>query len=188
MSILLSAGHMPNDPGACSDSGKCEFEIANKWIHNIHYLILPFVDVGFVHRGTLNEKVDQINADPNVKVAIELHFNSNIKGAKGGETLYYPGSKQGKELAESIQYEFENNRLFLPNRGAKEGYYQQDKTKPVLYFLRGTKCVSVVIEPQFISNIEDIENNESDGCRAIADGILKFYYKEFGPIYDNRIS
>ena len=150
MTILLSAGHNPSAKGACNGDF-FEHDEAVKWVKELQFLLMPFVDVVRVPTGSLKEKVNFINSQKDVKIAIEIHFNAMMK-VSGSESLYYPKSTKGKELAICIQREFEKNGLFLPNRGAKEGYYHGagSNGRKLLYFLAKTKCLSVIIEPQFI--------------------------------------
>lgn len=172
--ILLSVGHYFEAPGACNDDGICEWEIARGWMNKIYHGLIPHLPVSMVRGEKLGEKVRFINNHTDVKIAVELHFNSNVN-AKGSETLHYPGSKSGKEFAEIVQKHFYKREIFQPNRGAKPGYHQMDPTKPIDYFLRKTKCTSIIIEPDFISQIERIEKWEHEGCQAIIDAIFEFY-------------
>lgn len=187
--IVLSAGHHEQRKGACNGD-ICEWDIATKWVETIKSYIDPFFDSEIIDSGTLREKVVQVNALA-PKFAVELHFNSNIN-ASGSECLYYPGSEAGKELSETVLNQLENIDLFQPNRGAKEGWYRMDAPgredylgdvegdETIDYFLRKTKCTSVIIEPQFMYHIDDILNNHVYACRAIADGLIKFYHKYYG--------
>jgi N-acetylmuramoyl-L-alanine amidase len=176
--IFLSAGHNPKQQGACNGSDYCEHAVATKWVEYIKTLIKPFVNVKIVPTGTLTEKVSYINSYP-CKIAIEIHFNSNMPNVRGSECLYHPTSKKGLELAENILEEFEQVSIFQPNRGAKIGYYQMNPDNPIDYFLRKTNPVSVIIEPEFISQKESIEDNMESGCRAIADALIKFYHRHY---------
>jgi len=187
--ILLSAGHNSDKRGACNGD-YCEHENATKWVNYIQKLIKPFILTKIVPSGRLVDKVGYINSIQECDIAVEIHFNSNVN-AKGSESLYHPNSKKGKELAENIQDEFENANIFQPNRGVKEGWYKMDhpdvidyngdvKGDEVIdYFLRRTRPVAVVIEPDFISQKDRIEEDMELGCRAIADALIKFYHRHY---------
>jgi len=176
MSILLSAGHNPIRKGACNDE-YCEYDEALSWIKLIHEMIEEVIPCEIVPTGKLHKKVDFINDTTECKLAMELHFNSNVN-AKGSECLHHPNSVKGKALCESVLEEFEDQNIFQPNRGAKIGYYQMNPSKPVDYFLRQTRPVAIIVEPQFISQKEDILLNTYDGCRCIADALMKFYLED----------
>ena len=189
MNILLSAGHNPSARGA-EHNGHTEHGVATRWINKIAQIVSQAREsVLIVPTGTLTSKVNYINAN-NAKLALELHFNSDAsKRQKGSESLYCPGSSKGKIFADIIQQEFINLNLFQPNRGSKEGWYQMDKPghidykgdidgdEKIDYFLHKTNCVSIILEPEFIYNIDIIQNNEDAACKAIADGIIKFCNK-----------
>lgn len=177
MAIFLSAGHNPKQRGACNN-GYCEHEVATEWVEYIRQLIKPFINVKIVPTGSLTEKITYINSHPECMIAVEIHFNSNVN-AKGSESLYHPNSKKGKELAELVQDEFETANIYQPNRGAKVGYYQMNPDKPIDAFLRRTKPVSIIIEPDFISQKDRIDEDMELGCRAIADALIKFYHKYY---------
>lgn len=177
MSILISAGHNPEKKGACNDE-QCEYDIAIGWATLIKEMIEDVIHCDVVPTGSLRDKVSFINSDENCKLAVEIHFNSNIN-AKGSECLHHPTSLGGRELCEMVLEEFEDQDIFQPNRGAKVGHYQMNPDKPIDYFLRKTKPVAIIIEPEFISQKENISINTYDGCRAIADGLMKYYLREY---------
>lgn len=186
--ILISAGHNPKQRGACNGDF-CEHEIAVKWAEYTKRLIKPFINVKLVPNGKLVDKVGYINS-VNCDIAVEIHFNSNVN-AKGSECLYHPNSKKGKELSDNILEEFENVNIFQPNRGSKVGWYKMDRPNVIDfngdvngdeiidYFLRRTRPVAVIIEPDFISQKDNIEENMEMGCRAIADALIKFYHRHY---------
>lgn len=188
---LISAGHHASKSGACFEDF-CEFDEAAKWakliVENLgdSALLVPF--------GFLKDKVSFINARSSDKdtIAIEIHFNSavvwkddNNDGIQqdnefhhighGSETLYYPNSHKGKAAAVTMQQNL--SRVFLPNRGAKEGWYRMQKRFGADYFLAKTKCTSLIIEPEFIDNREKITSNRINGCMAISEALLEITSK-----------
>lgn len=181
--ILVSAGHHQGAQGA-SWAGRTEWPQAVLW----QKLLLQYLaDVGeAVPTGLLRSKVEYINAAQAV-CAIEIHFNSAKVGGqhvgKGCETLYYPGSAKGKQLAFSAQKAL--SKYFLPDRGIKAGWYRMDQPgvvdyqgdvdgdEKVDYFLRETHCPAIIIEPDFIHRWDLIEHNRAQACRAMADELIK---------------
>ena len=172
MTIIISAGHNPQKVGACNGDF-CEYPVATDWIKEIHSLIEPIYPCIIVPTGTLTSKVTFINSHPEAVVAVELHFNSNVN-AEGVEALHHPRSKNGKILAEMFCDGFEKRGLFLPNRGAKIGYYQMNPDKPIDFFLRMTNPVACILEPDFISQKRRIVENKEEACYAIANILIDF--------------
>lgn len=189
--IFISAGHHESSPGATY--GKY-----SEYFFTVQYadIIAELIgDRGVrVPNGTLKEKVTFINDaimnanDRSANIAVEIHFNSaklwidqNANGViddgemvnvgEGSETLYYPGSKRGKICAEIVQESLA--RVFPPNRGAKEGWYQMNPAKGPDFFLAKSKCTALIIEPEFIDNTKIIINNMDIASSVIADSIME---------------
>lgn len=166
--IVLSAGHHKGRPGACYEAF-CEHDEALRWVHLIRGMLGGDVSV-LAPVGVLRHKVEFINVNKPL-LAIEIHFNSDTKhSGRGSETLYYPSSVKGKACADIIQSEL--GRVFEPNRGIKEGYYQLNPERGPDYFLAKTTCTSLIIEPEFIHNKELIINGREVGCQIIASTLL----------------
>lgn len=190
---LISAGHDEVKQGATYENNGSlitEFMLASKWADLITELL---GDKAIrVPNGTLREKVAFINHTCGTlqgeHIAVEIHFNSfkywkdldgdgvvdadeMIAGGRGSETLYMPKSVRGHMAATKVQDHL--GRLMYPNRGVHPGYYQRNPDNPVLYFLRKTKCTALIIEPEFIDNIDDINNNMKVACYAIATELLE---------------
>ena len=183
--ILISAGHYPQKPGACFGDF-CEHEEAAKWADLITAILTEDKAIR-VPSMTLDYKVNFINMH-NPVLAVEIHFNSakqwkdmNNNGlvdegemfhvGSGCETLYYPGSKKGKQAAEVIQAAISG--IFTPDRGVKEGWYGMNPANGPDYFLKRTKCTSLIIEPEFIDRKSKIITNRKKACEAIAEALLK---------------
>jgi len=171
--ILISAGHYPTKPGACFGEF-CEFDEAHKWAMLI-VKILGEDNSILVPTGVLKDKVEFINTRANSEsIAIEIHFNSaknkdGVHIGRGSESLYYPGSTKGKVVADTVQDFLAKE--FSPNRGSKEGYYRMQKKFGPDYFLAKTKCVSVIVEPDFIHLKDKIRAGRAAGCNAIANAL-----------------
>jgi hypothetical protein len=177
--IFVSAGHYPSKPGA-SFEGFTEYDEASDWADLI---VAHLGDAGvLVPTGFLGHKVGFINARA-PKLAIEIHFNSfkvwedlnkdglitddELKAAgRGCETLYFPGSVRGQQLAETVHAALSS--VFTPDRGIKEGWYRMQEKNGPDYFLAKTSCPAIIIEPDFIHRKEIIQNNRDDACELIS--------------------
>jgi len=163
--IFISAGHHPTKPGAKFDRF-IEHDEACVWVDIMVNAInnsgndeSPAVKAIAVPPGFLKTKVDFINSRMvNGDIALEIHFNAAVVNGKnvgrGCETLYYPGSEKGKELAEKCQEVLEE--YFPPSRGVKEGW-----------FLAQTRCPAVIIEPEFVQNFQKIFDNRDDAITLL---------------------
>lgn len=183
---FISCGHNQAKQGA-SYKDVTEFILADKWADLIVELLGE--DAIRVPNGTLTEKVKFINGlQPNGNIAVEIHFNSykkwkDLNGngivdageiialGKGSETLYMPNSIKGKAAAEHMQSHL--GRLMQPDRGAKEGWYQMNPDKGADYFLHATNCTALIIEPEFIDNLEEINHNMKTACEVIAAALME---------------
>jgi hypothetical protein len=181
--ILVSAGHHEGAKGATWE-GHSEWPQAVLW----QDLLVQYLgDVGEkVPHGKLRDKVEYINAAQAV-CAIEIHFNSaKVNGrhvGSGCETLHYPGSVQGEQLAWFVQRALAED--FHPDRGVKEGWYRMDRPgvvdydgdvdgdEKIDYFLRKTHCPAVIIEPEFIHNWDAIEHHRAHACMSMARELTK---------------
>lgn len=183
--IALSAGHYPASPGACHGD-YCEHAEAAAWVSIVANLLRGQVPPVIVPTGRLTEKVTWLNRQAGVKLACEIHFNSDAsKRQAGSETLYCPGSARGATAAAIVQAGL--GGVFPPSRGAKEGWYRMDKPGHVDYpgdidgdekkdyFLEKTNMVALIVEPEFIYNWKTIEDRRHAGCSALAAGLLRAY-------------
>lgn len=179
--IFISAGHHAKMPGASYD-GFNEFDEATIWSDKLCGLLGDKAIQ--VPTGVLREKVDFINhRDPSRSIAVEIHFNAakdsdgnNI--GKGCETLYYPGSVYGKQIATVV-----NNamaEIFSPDRGAKEGYYRMNPKNGPDFFLAKTKCPAIIIEPEFIHRKKKIVENRTTACEALAEAFVRAHKSIYG--------
>lgn len=193
--ILISCGHHKNAQGAKFEKDGVlytEYSFANVWADKIVEILGD--RAVRVPNGTLKEKVGFINTSiikslySEHHIAVEVHFNSfkmwkdqNANGViddgemlnagRGSETLYYPSSKTGKEAARVVQGAIA--QIMKPDRGIKEGWYQMNPSKGADFFLKRTHCTSLIIEPEFIDNLEIIDQNMDSTCHAIASALLE---------------
>jgi len=185
--FLLSIGHYPQAPGA-TNGEHTEHSIASTWVKRIVEILQgDGFPIDTVPTGHLPSKVDFINTYAGVQFTAELHFNGNIDGAHGCESLYYPGSTQGKRFADIVLEEFDKRDIFQPNRGSKEAWYKMDKPgvvdyagdvdgdETIDYFVRKTAIPAIIIEPEFMSNLDLIMHEQFyNGCDAIAQAVRRF--------------
>lgn len=166
MKFALSIAHSTLKPGACNDQGECENALSAAWTHACAlYLRRMGHEVLVIASDSLRDKVERVNQFWPA-AALEIHFNSNLN-TTGCETLYYPGSESGKQLAAEIQSALVT-RHQLKNRGVKEGWYQQVARNAPLFFLKETSCPAVIVEPEFIFNAGWIKAHIHDGGETIA--------------------
>ena len=176
--IIVSPGHNHYARGA-SYEGFCEYPETLLWANLIaEELKLMGRRVVVLKEKELKDKVKKINdicKEEKQCFAIEVHFNgAKSKSVSGCETLYYPNSEKGKLLACCIQSKIK--KVFPPDRGVKEGWYQQNKTNGIVnYLLRATNCPTVIVEPEFVSQYEDIIRKHQEGCKQIAEGVFQAY-------------
>lgn len=177
--IALSVGHNKNSKGA-HDDGVSEFDIAKEWAYKIStYFAVEQYAVFLVPNGSIKSKVDYINTvhdQHNVDLAVEFHFNAcGGCGATGSEVVHYPFSESGKQAAQCIQDEIVG-QVGSRDRGVKPGWYEMDKVSGVfIYFLKHTKCPSVITEPEFLEHYDEIiKPNEEKYFKAISDGIKRY--------------
>lgn len=186
--VILSAGHYPAKSGA-SWEGTREHDVAVQWVDEIaDYLTLMGVEVIEIESTGLTEKVRNVNewCKTHDCIAIELHFNSaGPKYVQGNETLYYPGSDEGKSIAEVYNEEFFSRveEYIVKDRGVKEGWYRMDRPGIIDfygdedgdempdYWLRKTACPAIILEPCFMCQLDDIGDNWVECARAIGDAI-----------------
>lgn len=184
MNIAISIGHHKDSQGA-EFEGVTEYALASGWAYDIS----DCIDGSFVVSGILNDKVRKINSK-DARLAVEVHFNSykiwedanrdgiidddELRNAgRGSETLYMPKSIKGKLLAKHVQDQL--GKIARPNRGIKEGWYRMDKKRGPDFFLRRTICPAIIIEPEFIHRLEEINKMKSQAILLIAQGIKEAY-------------
>lgn len=183
--IYISAGHHEGAQGA-SWHGHTEWLEAVKWRDLLCSMIN---DVAVpVPTGLLRDKVKFINQHGDAELAVEIHFNSakvnGVHVGKGSETLHHPSSKMGKQAAQIIQDGLA--QVFPPSRGIKAGWHRQDRPgvvdyhgdvdgdERIVYFLRKTVAPAVILEPEFIHNIQVIRDEREVGCEVIATALLEY--------------
>ena len=182
--ILVSAGHTRKKPGACFEEF-CEHEEAVRWRDAL--VARMNGAAAAVPVGSLKRKVEFVNKYEGAEMALEVHFNSAVDAdgnqvGAGCETLYYPGSTEGRQWASTIQGALAG--VFAPDRGVKEGWDRADAPgvedypgdeegdERPLYFLAKTKIPALIIEPEFIHKEQVIRASREAACAELARVIL----------------
>lgn len=191
MKVGMSIAHNTRSLGACFHDF-CEHKESDIWtgllireltILNVKTYLSESENLSIERRNQSGgSKVYDINK-AQCDIALEIHFNAcGGCPTNGCETLYYPGSTKGRLIANAVQkrlcLELGNN-----DRGVKEGWYKMDRPGVIdfygdkegdempNYFLQHTNCPAIIIEPEFIHNIETIMNSRLSGVMAIAEAI-----------------
>lgn len=190
MTIFVSAGHGPVDPGVVY-LGFQEHLEAKVWrdliIQGVEALGTPAESVPEVELlkkiAFINERCAQIGKS----LAIEMHFNAGGTPGqtRGCETLFAPGSAKGELLARVVQDGLDS--FFPPDRGIKEAWYRQDHPhrvdfpgdidgdeKPDAFCVR-TVCPAIICEPEFIYERASIQGKREAACRSIAAALVNAY-------------
>lgn len=149
MKVAISIGHNPQRQGATIFGQISEYgETAAVVGQCIKHFTRAGHECHIVGTGPLEYKVEEANR-LNADIAVEVHLNAANGRASGCETLYCPGSEEGKLLAESIQ-RYLADAVGNRDRGAKEGWYRMNRDNGPDYFLEQTNCPAVIVEPYFI--------------------------------------
>lgn len=169
MKICVNAGHCYGvDPGAIGQKGTQEAHITRLIASHVNrYLKWHGHEVVYVSDKSL-AKVCQTSNENNCDYFISIHCNAAAnKQARGTETFYWKGSKTGQKLAKSINDEIIKT-LGTRDRGIKE--------TTGLYVIKHTKAPAVLVECEFISNLEGeklLNEKTVEFGQAIVRGILK---------------
>ncbi|WPD20167.1 N-acetylmuramoyl-L-alanine amidase [Thermaerobacter composti] len=113
--------------------------------------------------------IDSNRYQPDAHVAI----HSNAGGGEGTEAWYYPGSEQGRKLAQAVYDE-----VAPLSPGKDRGL----KTSSVFAELRSTVAPAVILEVGFHDNPADaawIMSQPRQIAKAIARGICRYFGKAF---------
>lgn len=182
MKILIDAGHGGTDPGAVdpkdkgmddeiyvdeiySEESDIVLALSKKLINLLekdNELFITREEDAYVPLSDRSELANENEVD----IFVSLHANAaENQSAKGIETLYYPGSKGGKLLANRIQ-----NRLIKNTYATDRGI----KTRRNLHVLEETDMPAVLVEVGFITNLrEEILLN----CDEYLDLLAKSIYQ-----------
>jgi N-acetylmuramoyl-L-alanine amidase len=166
MKIFFSPGHTCNRPGAIMGDLN-EYDIAYGLTRQLASHFAGDKRIQFSYNQPLENKIEWINNRASeFDLVIELHFNAAYREkASGTETWYW--SKKGKIFADI----FQTCMLEMggEDRGIKHGaYWRLIKGKKVWYtlaFLRRTIPPAIILEPLFLTNLEEAAQIRRDAFR-----------------------
>lgn len=167
MRVFVSIGHDAVRTGSRnSEYDITEYDICVDLTQYLYEELIELkIDAEKVWSDKLGEAISEINGKARLNdIAIETHINSfSNPSVRGCETLYYTNSGRGKKLAQDIQ-----NSL-LAHLGVKDrGILERDN----LTFLKKIKCTSIITEPFFLSNEDEVKRfllkDREDNLRNIA--------------------
>ena len=144
--VVLDPGHGGRDPGS-SGFGLVEKHLTLDLAQRVEKILVgKGISVDLTRRTDdfveFEERARIVNASPET-ILVSLHFNAHSdRSISGTETLYWPCSETGRELASYVQSEL-GRRLVTRNRG-----FRPERLK----VLELTKATGILIECGFISN------------------------------------
>lgn len=180
--VGLSVAHFPKKAGA-DFCGFNEHNESKVWMLLVQLALKELgIDSVIAPVGGLRSKVAWLNGH-NPAVAVELHFNGSVNPTVAGcETLFYPGSKKGRVFANTVHRVYKD-AMGNRDRGVKEGWFRMDRPTIVDYagdvdgdeipdyFLAKTNCPALILEPDFIAQVNNITSRRFEASEAIAKGI-----------------
>ena len=186
MKVILVPGHGGKAPkGEVQDFGAVS---KDKEIDEFHYYqelikkyIIPELEKENIEYAYVERKTKKIMPYAEINAvaedgdfAIEFHYNSfNIDSAQGSEYLYYPTSTGGLKLATILRDNISEIMGFVLRTSdkSKEGL-RPTKEGNGASVLKNTKCVTVLIEPFFITNPVEFEK-ATKNKKELAEAIIK---------------
>ncbi|WP_025640501.1 N-acetylmuramoyl-L-alanine amidase family protein [Schnuerera ultunensis] len=128
------------------------------------------------YRRDLNARQSIINSSKPL-VYVSIHVNSSKSpSARGVKVYHFPGSEEGKNLAEAISSSVD---IYLYEKFLKDDNLISEVLSENFYILRETKYTGVLVEAGFITNVEDNRLLKDDKYKeklafAIKKGILEY--------------
>lgn len=162
--IVIDAGHGGIDGGATSCSGvlesKLNLEIARKLEAVMQLLgydtvMIRTTDTSVYTEGNtiasqkvsdLKERVRIVNNTPNA-ILISIHQNTFPDGRYSGAQVFYSGDEQSRELAHTLQTNF--------NQTLCRGSNRKSKKAQGVYLMQNITCAGVLIECGFLTNPQE---------------------------------
>lgn len=108
---------------------------------------------------------------------VSLHFNwFRTPEARGSTIFHYPGSVEGKQLADSIGLYFKGFTTIPHRRIRATDDVRDDDLTPYLYVLSNTDCPAVLLELAFLSNPQDRKQITNNRDRFTSHYATVIYY------------
>lgn len=185
--VVIDAGHGGHDPGKIGINGAQEKEInlliaekLKKYLeaNDVRVVMTREDDMGLYDAGASNKKVQDMKRriaiidETAPQITVSIHQNSYPEEyVHGAQVFFYTGSKEGQELAESVQRQ-------LVEKADPENR-RQVKANDSYYLLKKTGVPIIIVECGFLSNREEAEKLCSDEYQeelawAIHMGILQY--------------
>lgn len=185
--IVLDAGHGGFDPGKVGINGALEkdinLEIAKKLKkllekENIEIVMTRTEDMGLYDEDSSAKKTQDLEARCALiekeapLCTIGIHQNSfTDESVKGPQVFYYHTSKEGKQLAQAIQTQM--------NEDLKIEKPREVKDNDTYYMLKRSPSLTVLVECGFISNQAEAdllasEEYQQKVAEAICKGVLNY--------------
>jgi N-acetylmuramoyl-L-alanine amidase len=175
--VVIDPGHGGKDPGSIG-FGLVEKELTLDIAKRIEKLLVgKGIEVELTRREDVYvELADRaaVSANSPGTILLSLHFNAHAdRSISGTETLYWPGSESGRELASYIQSEL-GRRLVTRNRGFRPERLKVLELAPV---------TGVLVECGFLTNRWESQRCGAEWFRQIVaeeivQGLLR--YREAG--------
>jgi N-acetylmuramoyl-L-alanine amidase len=171
--VVLDPGHGGKDPGS-SGFGLVEKDLTLDLAQRVEKILVgKGISVDLTRRTDefveFEERARIANASPDT-ILVSLHFNAHTdRSISGTETLYWPGSETGRELASYVQSEL-GRRLVTRNRG-----FRPERLK----VLELSQTTGILIECGFISNRWESQRCGAEWFRQIlaeeiVQGLLRY--------------
>ena len=172
--VMVDPGHGGQDTGDVSTAGLSEADLCWDLANRVAGLIGEAGGkVRFTRTETegpeASERAQRAN-DAGAEIFLSIHFNSHSEPtAQGASTYYFPRSRSGEILAESVR----DHLVHLGLRDCRS----HARTYALL---RETKMPAVLVEPAFISNPDEAKLLMDHGFRAtlasaIALGVRRYF-------------
>ncbi|MCM1057476.1 MAG: N-acetylmuramoyl-L-alanine amidase [Firmicutes bacterium] len=185
--VVIDAGHGGIDPGKIGINGAQEKEInlliaekLKKYLeaNDVRVVMTRESDEGLYDADASNKKVQDMKRRINIidetgpQITVSIHQNSYPEEyVHGAQVFFYTGSREGQELAESVQRQLVE-KVDPENK-------RQVKANDSYYLLKKTGVPIIIVECGFLSNSGEAEKLCSDEYQeelawAIHMGILQY--------------
>lgn len=185
--VVIDAGHGGKDPGKIGINGVLEKEInlliaekLKKYLeaNDVTVVMTRESDEGLYDAEASNKKVQDMKRriaiidETAPQITVSIHQNSYPEEyVHGAQVFFYTGSKEGQELAESVQRQ-------LVEKADPENK-RQVKANDSYYLLKKTGVPIIIVECGFLSNAAEAEKLCEDEYQeelawAIHMGILQY--------------
>lgn len=151
--VALIVGHSQKSQGASNANGMTEWAF-NHVLANLvanRLMTSGMVKPVLIHRDTYSGLPDKVNKTGS-DIAVSFHANAFNTEATGSEVLYWHTSKDGRRLADIMQFAA-TDALGLTDRGIKT----RRMNGRGAYILHETAMPCVIVEPFFIDNSADLK-------------------------------